>query len=456
MSALGTPSPAVESAATTERWSALVGGVRVLFGEGRLAELGEAARALGGERALLVTDPGVRQAGHAAAAEAALRAAGLAVTVFAAVNENPTSDDVAAGAAFAAAIDRGVDLIAAVGGGSALDTAKGINFLLTNGGRMEDYQGHGRATRPMLPSIGVPTTAGTGSEAQSYALISDPVSHRKMACGDDKARFRTVILDPALTATAPARVVATAGLDAVSHAVESYVSTRANPPSRLLAGEAWRLLAANLEIVLAAWTGSAPAGPPLDGAAADPDATLRRARAAVAWAAHLAGAAIEQSMLGAAHACANPLTARHGIVHGEAVALMLPAVVRFNAPAAGERYGELAKAAGLGSSSISSGEAADALASHIESLRAAGGLATRLRDRGVDADALPELAAEAAEQWTGRFNPRPVAQAELLRALPRCVLTPVAPHSPHPSPNPQGGASHPRSLAVIPSQTLMK
>ena len=322
----------------------------MLFGEGRLAELGEAARSLGGARVLLVTDPGVQRAGHAAAAEAALRAAGLAVTVFAAVHENPTSDDVAAGAAFAAAVAGGVDLIAAVGGGSALDTAKGINFLLTNGGRMEDYQGHGRAARPMLPSIGVPTTAGTGSEAQSYALISDPVSHRKMACGDDKARFRTVILDPALTATAPARVVATAGLDAVSHAVESYVSTRANPPSRLLAGEAWRLLAAQPRDRPRSADRLRTAGPSLDGAAADPAATLRRARGAVTWAAHLAGAAIEQSMLGAAHATANPLTARFGIVHGEAVALMLPAVVRYNAPAAGDRYAELATAAGLSSS----------------------------------------------------------------------------------------------------------
>ena len=278
-------SVAVETVAAADRWSGLIGGVRVLFGEGRLGELGEAVRSLGGERTLLVTDPGVRRAGHAAAAEAALRDAGLAVTVFAAVNENPTSDVVAAAAAFAAAVAGGVDLIVAVGGGSALDTAKGINFLLTNGGRMEDYQGHGRAGRPMLPSIGVPTTAGTGSEAQSYALISDFVSHCKMACGDEKARFRTVILDPALTATVPARVVATAGLDAVSHAVESYVTTRGNPLSRLLAGEAWRLLAAHLEMVLAVvrGAGAAPTGSTGDRAdAGDSVAAVRRARGAVA------------------------------------------------------------------------------------------------------------------------------------------------------------------------------
>src|SRR5215207_8919187 len=123
-----------------------------------------------------------------------------------------------------------------------MDCAKGINFLLTNGGRMEDYQGFGRAAHPMLPSIGVPTTAGTGSDAQSFALIAREDSHAKMACGDVKARFRAVLLDPELAASAPRRVVAEAGMDALSHAVESYVTNCATPVSRMHSREAWRLL----------------------------------------------------------------------------------------------------------------------------------------------------------------------------------------------------------------------
>src|SRR6185369_12939585 len=145
----------------------------------------------------------------------------------------------------------GIDSIVAIGGGSSLDCAKGINFVLTNGGSMRDYRGHNKAEKPMLPSIGIPTTAGTGSEAQSYAIISDAETHAKMACGDDKARFRIVILDPVLTVTQPREVTAIAGYDALSHATEAYVTTKRNDDSMSLARDAFRLLEANYERVLA-------------------------------------------------------------------------------------------------------------------------------------------------------------------------------------------------------------
>jgi alcohol dehydrogenase len=324
---------------------------------------------------LVVTDPGVRAAGHVDSALESLAQSGLVAEVFDGVEENPTSLHVEEGRRFAAAF--GPDLLVGLGGGSAMDCAKGINFLLTNGGRMEDYWGTGKAAKPMLPSIGVPTTAGTGSEAQSYALISHPETHEKMACGDRKARFREVILDPRLAASAPRKVVATAGIDAISHAVESHVTTRGNAVSRMLSREAWRLLSKSLETSLDCPEDLDSVGDTLLGA-------------------HLAGAAIEASMLGAAHACANPLTARFGIVHGVAVGLMLPHVVRFNGE---ERYRELF---------------AGPLASRIEDLRAAAGLPERLRDCGVEAESLPLLADEASRQWTAQFNPRPVTAADLL------------------------------------------
>src|SRR5204862_8031639 len=144
--------------------------------------------------------------------------------IFDAFGANPDTNMVEAGRAFAA--EHRIDGFVALGGGSSLDCAKGINFVLTNGGSMRDYRGHGKATKPMLPSIGIPTTAGTGSEAQSYALISDAQTHAKMACGDEKAAFRIAILDPALTVSQPAAVTAVAGYDAISHAVESYVTAR--------------------------------------------------------------------------------------------------------------------------------------------------------------------------------------------------------------------------------------
>jgi alcohol dehydrogenase len=364
----------------SDRWTADIGGVRVHFGAGALDLLGTLARELGGSRVLVVTDRGVRAAGHADAALASLDRAGLAAEVFDGAEENPTSLHVEAGRRTAA--DFGADLLVGLGGGSAMDCAKGINFVLTNGGRMEDYQGAGKASKAMLPSIGVPTTAGTGSEAQSYALISHPETHQKMACGDRKARFREVLLDPRLAASAPRRVAATAGIDAVSHAVESHVTLRGNPVSRMLSREAWSLLSASLERSLAAPDDLRAVGDTLLGA-------------------HLAGAAIEASMLGAAHSCANPLTARFGIVHGVAVGLMLPHVVRFNAEAGPvrEMYRDLY-----------SGN----LAARIEALRAAADLPAHLKTCGVDAASLPGLAAEASHQWTATFNPRPVDAASLL------------------------------------------
>ena len=229
-----------------DAWQAVLRPARVVFGAGRLAELGALVAELGGARALLVTDPGLEAAGHVGTAMESLGAASIDAVVFDEVAENPTTEHVEAAAAVGRA--HGADFIVGLGGGSALDCAKGANFLLTNGGRIEDYWGWNRASRPMLPSIGVPSTAGTGSEAQSYALIAQAASHRKMACGDEKARFTAVILDPLLPRTAPRTVTAIAGYDALSHAVESLVSRTANPLSRLFSREAWRLLERSYEV----------------------------------------------------------------------------------------------------------------------------------------------------------------------------------------------------------------
>jgi alcohol dehydrogenase len=404
--------PPWPAAATGTEWRAEVGGIEVRFGLGAAAAVGELARELGGRRALVVTDPGVRAAGHADRAAAALGAAGVAARIFDAVIENPTTREVAAGRDVAAGW--GADLLVALGGGSAMDCAKGINFLLTNGGRMEDYRGFGHARLPLLPAIGLPTTAGTGSEAQSYALISQAESHQKMACGDRQARFRVVVLDPSLLASAPRRAAAAAGLDALAHAVESLVCRAANPVSRMLSCEAWRLLEPSLLRHLAAPAEAGAAGGMLLGA-------------------HLAGAAIELSMLGAAHACANPLSARHGVAHGVAVALMLPHVVRWNGASAGDGpagdgpagsgpAGGRPQDAPVGGpppaaayATLAGCASSERLAARIEELRAAAGLPERLREVGVEAPDLRELAREAAQQWTAGFNPRPAGEEALLR-----------------------------------------
>jgi alcohol dehydrogenase len=356
---------------------------QVLFGEDRFAELGALARSFSFTRTLLVSDPGLQSTGYPDQAIALLAETGLAAYAFHDFSPNPDTEMVEAGRIFAAAYR--IDSLVALGGGSSLDCAKGINFVLTNGGNMRDYWGFGKAARPMLPMIAIPTTAGTGSEAQSYALISDAATHVKMACGDPKAAFRAAILDPLLTRSQPRAVTATAGYDAISHAVESYVTTRRTPASIVFAREAWQLLAGNFERVLR-------------------DPCDLEARGAMLLGAHYAGIAIENSMLGATHACANPLTAHYGTTHGVAIAALLPHVVRWNWPAAEALYRELAGAD---------------LPDRLAEMAAAGGLQTRLRDLGVPAGALPMLAEEAATQWTGRFNPRPfdsVAAIEIYRS----------------------------------------
>lgn len=363
---------------------------RVICGPGVLAKLGETTRDLGGKRILLVTDPGLEEAGHAQRGEQYLREAGLHVIVFDGVEENPTTKHVSNGQAVAER--EKIDFIVAIGGGSAMDCAKGINFLYTNGGEMKDYWGVGKATKPMLPSIGVPTTAGTGSEAQSFALVSDPVTHFKMACGDKKAAFKVALLDPELTLTQPARVAALTAIDAVTHSIESHVSTKSTVLSRSFSREAWRLLHGNVRQVLTQ---------PRDIVA----------RSAVQWGAHLAGLAIENAMLGAAHALANPLTAHYGMVHGQAVGLMLPHVIRYNGSQVADAYADLLHAASI---QHQAGDATQTLAKCVHDIADIAELPGDLTSQGVSEGMLSVLADEASQQWTSKFNPRTVGYQELL------------------------------------------
>jgi alcohol dehydrogenase len=358
---------------------------RVIFGAGVIDRLGELARELNFQRTLLVADHGMIVSWHIEEAVGPLEKAGVQVFRFHDFEVNPDTRMVEAGTALASPLN--IDSIIGLGGGSSLDCAKGINFLLTNGGRMSDYQGYGKATRPMLPMIAIPTTSGTGSEAQTYALISDAETHVKMACGDPKAAFRVALLDPELTLTQPWGITAISGFDAIAHAVETFVTTKSNPLSEIFSREAWRLLEATYERVLIQ---------PGD----------LEARGAMQLGAYYAGVAIENSMLGATHACANPLTARYGTAHGVAIAMLLPAVVRWNESVAAEQYEML-----LNWSSVADKQSdlppTEALARRLEELAEAGRLRTTLSATGVSRRELEELAEEAAAQWTGNFNPRP-------------------------------------------------
>jgi len=366
---------------------------RIVFGAGAIEQLGELVRQYGGTRALLVTDPGIVAAGHVERAEESLAAANVHVTRFDGVIENPTTAVV--DACVAVARQSQIDFLVGLGGGSSMDTAKGCNFILTNGGRMEDYWGVGKATQPMLPLVAIPTTAGTGSECQSFALITHPETHVKMACGDPKAAARVAILDPELTLTQPPSVAAATGMDALSHALETAVTRRRNPISQMLSREAFRLCTRGLKRVFKH---------PRD----------VNARADVLLGAALAGMAIENSMLGAAHAAANPLSARHGVIHGHAVGLMLPAVVRFNAtdPDVAPLYHQLALQGELIEAGTNGTPAGEKIARFLCNYQRDSGLPRSLSEFEVSDDDIELLAEDAAKQWTGTFNPRPVGRKE--------------------------------------------
>ncbi|MFQ5501015.1 MAG: iron-containing alcohol dehydrogenase, partial [Phycisphaerae bacterium] len=214
--------------------------IRPVFGSGAIDRLGLLAQELGAKRVLIVTDPGIVAAGHANRAEQSLHDAGIQTLIFDAVEENPTTHHVAAGTE--AAREFHTDFLVGIGGGSAMDCTKGVNFIYTNGGEMRAYWGVNKAAHSMLPMIAVPTTAGTGSEAQSFALITNPDTHQKMACGDKKAACRIAILDPDLTRTVPRPVAAATGIDAVAHAIETAACTQRNQDSRALSREAWTRL----------------------------------------------------------------------------------------------------------------------------------------------------------------------------------------------------------------------
>ena len=389
---------------------------RLVAGENAIEQLGTLAKSLGASRALVVSDPGVLAAGIFQRGIDSLQRAGFETCGFHQLTENPTTEHVDAGLQLAKSLQP--NLLVGLGGGSSMDCAKGINFLLSCGGRIADYWGVGKATHTMLPLIAIPTTSGTGSEMQSFALISDAATHVKMACGDPKAAPAIAILDPTLTRSQPPRVTALTGIDALTHALESFVTTKRNAMSDCYAREAWTLLAQGFPRVIE-----------------NPDDM--QARSQMQLGAAFAGMAIEASMLGAAHALANPLTAFLDVPHGQAVGIMMPHVLRFNATASdptasnsaasgnasavSEKYHELARllpeTSHLGTSSP-----AETLAVTFQNWLERASLATplfklpnwktKLAEFPSESELIEAMAAMASKQWTGSYNPRPATTSD--------------------------------------------
>jgi alcohol dehydrogenase len=345
---------------------------------GALDELADLAP-LAGAQVLLVSDAGLYAAGHVDRAQALLEVRSTQVTRHLDVSPNPTNEDVLACVEAA----QGVDAIVALGGGSVMDVAKLAALICDTGRPLAAHIGLQETRRGETTLVLIPTTAGTGSEAQASAIVSDATSHAKVACLAPGLAADIVLLDPSLTLSCPREVSAASGLDTITHAVEVAVTTRRTAKSDALARSAFARAQLALPDVL-------------------DDLEDLAAREQMQRAAYDAGDAIAHSMLGAAHAAGNALTARFGTPHGVAVGEMLPFVVAYNAEDAeiAQRYASLAQTAGLGRS-------VEALLGRLEVL-----LAQAAPERTtLTPEDVPLLAIDAAAQWTGRFNPRPMDQS---------------------------------------------
>ena len=366
---------------------------QVFFGDGSRKQLGDLASKYG-KKILLVSDPGVSSAGHSHSAKEILQKSGLEVFLSDQSIENPTESSVQD--CVQVAKKENIDVIVGLGGGSSMDTAKGCNFILSNGGRMSDYWGVGKAKKGFLPFIAVPTTAGTGSECQSFALISHDESHKKMACGDKKALPLVTILDPELTISQPHSVSASTGVDALAHALESAVTVKRNKKSARHSQLAFNLIQENLPLVLK-------------------DPCNLEYRGNVLLGASHAGAAIEQSMLGAAHSMANPLTVSKGVVHGIAVSMALPEIIKFNASRRAEtnfQYAELARNSGIAEQGSADTHATQLLLERVCLILGQSGIPDSIATFGFTQEDIPSLASDAFEQWTAQFNPVPISQKD--------------------------------------------
>jgi alcohol dehydrogenase class IV len=384
----------------------------IIFGRGAVRRAGEAARRLGAQRVLLVTDPGLCSAGLHEKVESALTAAQVAVERFEGGQAKPTLEAVAACVTMAQG--RGYDALVALGGGSNIDLAKAAAVVLRHGGSAEDYFGEHKVPGPILPLIAVSTTAGTGSEVSGASVLADPANDRRGAILSNFIRPQVAIYDPLLTQSCPARVTADAGIDALTHAVETYmvadyrtdIGTEGTtglyqgrfPLSDLLAEEAIRLVGRYLR--RAVYQGGDV-----------------EAREGMHLASLLAGMAFSNAGLSGVHALEYPVGVMTGSTHGAGNGLLLPYIMAYNAPACPQRLANVARLLGEQVEGLSVWDAAKRAGEAVERLKEEIGIPLRLRDIGVQGNQLRRLAEETARLTRLlRLNPRPL-DVESLEAI---------------------------------------
>ncbi|KYH46377.1 alcohol dehydrogenase [Branchiibius sp. NY16-3462-2] len=364
----------------------------IVFGPGSLAEAGFAAARLGARQPFVVTDPGIVEAGWTAELLEHLADAGLRASVWTQVTPNPKDHEIRA--AHAAYVDRGADVIVAIGGGSVMDAAKGVAILAGNGGDILDYRGVDQMTNPIPPLMMIPSTSGTGADVSQFCIVTDTERSVKITVMGRALVPDLSITDPRLLQTMPEWLNAATGLDALTHGIESFVSLAHNPLADLHAVSAVGLVGQHLR----------------DTMDRPDDLDARRGMAEASLS---AGLAFSNAILGATHAMSHQvgglLDAPHGVING----VLLPHVVRFNAATAPERFLPLAHAFGLPAAEADSSVAADWLADRIRVLADQVGVPSGLKVLGVTQENCRLLARNALDDACLTTNPRPADEDDL-------------------------------------------
>lgn len=364
----------------------------IIYGMGAMRQVGESARRLGASRVLVVSDPGVMQAGWTEQVLTHLHECKLTYELFTDVTTNVKDYEVERGAL--AYREAECDAVIGVGGGSAQDAAKAIALLASNQGRIHDYEGVDRVSRPLPPMLMVPTTAGSGSEVTQFAVVKDTRRLVKMVLVSRSLIPDIALVDPCTLTTKDAELTAATGIDTLTHAIESYTSVATTPLTESHALNAMRLVAQNLRSSVAR-------------------ASDLEAKSAMAMAGLMAGLAFSNAILGAVHAMSHSLGGHLDLPHGEACAILLPHVMEFNLLACVDRYAEVAKVMGQPVEGLSRRAAAEQAIDGVVELLADLGINRSLSALGMSQEAIPALADLASRDVCLATNPRDARPAEL-------------------------------------------
>ena len=368
----------------------------LIFGSGSAAQVGEESRKLGGNKGLIITDEILLKLGAREVIEQALGQADIQHAVYAGVFTEPTVDFVAEGVR--SYQEANCDFLLAVGGGSAIDTAKAISVMAANGGAIEDYQGANKVSKPGVPLIAVPTTAGTGSEVTQFTIITDTKRDVKMLIASPFLIPAKAIVDPLLTLSMPRGLTAATGVDALTHAIEAYVSVKAQPMSDIFALSAIELISGNLR---QAWS----------------NGNNREAREKTMLGALQAGIAFSNSSVALVHGMSRPIGAYFHVAHGVSNAALLSVVTEFSLIGTPERYARIAQAMGENTDGLTVLEASDVAAEAIARLIEDIEIPT-LPELGVEEEKLdklaPQMAEDAIASGSPANNPRQATKEEIV------------------------------------------